>query len=200
MRLKHTAVAVIGLLFMVSGATAVVGGPEPGENEMAITSNPGSSSSASASKGVSPNGTEWSAETSMANRSGNITDGRLEDISYSDQEYRVEFTGYIQAPTPCHVINHEVYEDGSDYTLNVKTVHDELDEDSNESERVCAQQLTMIEYDGSFSSPEDFTLEVRHNNETVNTLEHPGLEQVDPVEEPKTGFFQSLRNFFSGLF
>lgn len=196
MRLEHAAVTVIGLLFMVYGATAVVGGPEPGEDEMTIMGQ-GSGSSASASKGVSENGTQWTAEVSMVNRSGNVTENRLEGISYSGDEYKVEFTGHIQAPTPCHVIDHEIQEDGDDYILNVKTVNDELDNDSNESEGVCVQQVTMIEYDGSFSSPDRFTVEVRHNNETVNTLEHPGID-VEP--EPKKGFMRSLKKFFSGLF
>jgi hypothetical protein len=200
MRLEHTAVAVIGLLFMVSGATAVVGGPEPGENEMAITSSPGSS--ASASKGVSPNGTEWSAETSMVNRSGNITEGRLDNISYSEEEYRVDFTGHIQAPTPCHVIEHDVQETGSGYILDVKTVHDELDDDSNETGRICAQQVTMIEYEGSFSTPDHFALEVRHNNETVQNLVHPGIDGGTP-ENPdleQKGPLQRLVDWVSGLF
>ncbi|MFT4892873.1 MAG: hypothetical protein ACI8Z7_000661 [Candidatus Nanohaloarchaea archaeon] len=199
MRLVHTAVIAIGLLFMVSGATAVVGGPEPDDGEMAIMGQ-GTSASASASTSVNENGTEWRAETSMVNRSSNITEGRLEGIQYSEEDYKVEFTGYIQAPTPCHVIEHSVEESGDSYTLNVETIHDETDEESNESIQPCAQVMTMIEYDGSFSAQEDFSLEVRHNNETVDTLEHPGLEQTEPVEEPRTGFIQSLRNFFSGLF
>lgn len=199
MKLEHTAIVVIAVLFAVPGATAVVGGPEPGDGEMAITSH--GSSSASASTSVGENGTEWKAETSMINRTGNITDQRLEDISYSGDEYKVEFVGHIEAPTPCHVINHEVdkLEDG--YVLNVQTKHDQLDKDSNESGQMCAQQLTMIKYDGEFSAEEDFTVEVRHNNETVETLDHPGIdEEPEPAPEPRTGFFGSLRSFFSGLF
>jgi hypothetical protein len=153
MRLVHTAVIAIGLLFMVSGATAVVGGPEPSDGEMTIMGQ-GSSGSASASTSVNENGTEWRAETSMVNRSSNITEGRLEDIQYSQQDYSVDFTGHIQAPTPCHVIEHQVTESENGYVMDVKTRYDETDEESNETIQPCAQQLVMIEYDGSFSAPE----------------------------------------------
>lgn len=173
----------------------MVGGPEPGEGEMAIMGH-GSSSSASASTAVGENGTQWKAETSMVNRSGNITEGRLEDVSYSEDDYRVNFTGYIQAPTPCHVIDHDVEETEDGYILNVETVNDQTDEAGN-STRTCVQQLVMIEYDGSFSAKEDFSLEVRHNNETVETLQHPGIEKQKPG---KKGFFRSLSRFFSSLF
>jgi hypothetical protein len=196
MRLVHTAVIAIGLLFMVSGATAVVGGPEPSDGEMTIMGQ-GSSGSASASTSVNENGTEWRAETSMVNRSSNITEGRLEDIQYSQQDYSVDFTGHIQAPTPCHVIEHQVTESENGYVMDVKTRYDETDEESNETIQPCAQQLVMIEYDGSFSAPESFKLEVRHNNETVDTLYHPGIEKKESTEA--RGPVDSVINWVKGL-
>ena len=135
----------------------------------------------------------------MVNRSGSITKPRLENVEFSENS-TVTFTGRIVAPTPCHVIQHEVEESKDKYILNVKTVND-LESNGNESIQACAQVLTMIEYEGEFSNKESFRLEVQHKNETVRTLEHPGID-TEPVSKPETntGFFNSLRNFFSDLF
>ncbi|PSH01788.1 MAG: hypothetical protein BRC27_00905 [Nanohaloarchaea archaeon SW_10_44_10] len=197
MKLHYVSVLLLAAFFMVAGATAVVGGPETREGEMAIMS---SGSSASASTTVGENGTEWRAETSMVNRSSSITEPRLENVQFSEENNTVTFTGHIVAPTPCHVIQHEVEESEDKYILNVKTVND-LESNGNQSIQACAQVLTMIEYEGEFSNDEASTLEVQHKNETVRTLEHPGID-TEPVPKPETntGFFNSLRNFFSDLF
>lgn len=190
MRLGHVTVGLIGLLFMISGATAVVDGPEPDDGEMTIMDR--GSSSATASSSVDSEGTDYRAETSMVNRSPNITDQRLENVSYSEDEYRVDFTGHIEASTPCHVIDHDVDETDEGFVLNVQTVKDDLDNQS----AACAQVMNMIEYEASFSNSEDFTVEVRHGNQTVQTLTHPGLDN----DQKKTGIIQSLRAFLSRFF
>ncbi|PSH00261.1 MAG: hypothetical protein BRC28_00480 [Nanohaloarchaea archaeon SW_4_43_9] len=197
MKLHHLSVLLLAAFFMVSGATAVVGGPEPGEGEMAIMS---SGSSASASTTVGENGTEWRAETSMVNRTSSITKPRLENVQFSEENNTVTFTGHIVAPTPCHVIQHEVEESEDKYILNVKTVSD-LESNGNESIQACAQVLTMIEYEGEFSNKESFKLEVRHNNETIRTLSHPGIGgELTLLPGSDTELFDSLKKLFSGLF
>jgi len=198
MRLHHVSVLLLAALLMVSGATAIVGGPEPGEGEMAILS---SGSSASASTSIGENGTGWRSETSMVNRSSSITEPRLENVQFSEEDNTVAFNGHIVAPTPCHVIQHEVKETEDKYILNVRTVNDQLDSDSNESIQACAQVLTMIEYEGEFSNEDSFKLEVRHNNETIRTLNHPGIGgEPAPLPGPDTDLFSSLENLLSGLF
>lgn len=190
MRLGYAAVGLVGLLFIVSGATAVVDGPEPDDGELTIMDR--GSSSATASSSVGAEGTEYRAETSMVNRSPNITDQRLENVNYSKEDYSVEFTGHIEASTPCHVIDHDVDETDEGFVLNVQTVTDDLDNQS----AVCAEVLNMIEYEASFTSDEEFTVDVRHGKETIQTLQHPGVDD----EQKKTGIIQSLRALLSRFF
>jgi hypothetical protein len=182
--MKRT-ILLMAITLLISAATAIVGGPEPGEGEMAIMS---SGSSASATSAVGPNGTKWSSSVKMAGRNTNIADGdRVENITYSESE--TTFSGQIQAPTPCHVIDHEVEKLGDQsYSMNIQTVKDDLDNES----QVCTQQVVMIKYDGSFEDGAPYSLEIQHNNETVDTLEN----NVDDTEEPSGGMFD---NFFSWL-
>lgn len=183
--MKRT-ILFVAMALLISTAAAVVGGPEPDEGEMAITS---SGSSASATSAVGPNGTKWSSSVKMAGRNPNITTGdRVEEISYSDNQ--TTFSGKIQAPTPCHVIDQETEELGEQsYRMNVQTVK------QNESQ-VCAQQVVMIEYDGSFEAEAPYSLEIQHNNETVDNLENT----VDGVEEPSQGIFEKFFQWLGNLF
>lgn len=187
MKIEHLLIGLVAFAFLVPYSTAVVGGPEAGEGEAVIL---GGGSSASASQAVGPNGTEWRAEVSMVNRTQDVSEDRIENVEYGQENYTVEFDGFITAPTPCHTIGHEVRKSDEGYMMNVDTVREAED-------RSCAQVITTIEYDGSFSTDEDFTLEVRHENETVETLEHPGIED-QPGQ--KRGFFSKLFGFFGGLF
>ena len=197
MKLHYVSVLLLAAFFMVAGATAVVGGPETREGEMAIMS---SGSSASASTTVRGNGTGWRAETSMVNRSSSITEPRLENVQFSEKDNSVAFNGHIVAPTPCHVIQHEVEESEDKYILNVKTVND-LESNGNQSIQACAQVLTMIEYEAEFSNEDSFKLEVRHNNETIRTLSHSGTGPESALlPGPDTDLFSSLNKIFSGLF
>lgn len=188
MKTEHLLVGLAAFAFMIPSTLAVVGGPEPGEGEMAITS---SGSSASASQAVGPNGTEWKAEVSMVNRTGNVSEDRIEDISYGEDNYSVEFTGYITAPTPCHTISHEVEESEDGYVMQIETVKEQ------DNRTACLQVLTMIEYDAEFSTDEAFELKVRHGNETVDTLYHPGIAPDAPVQN--RGPIASLVQWVRGL-
>lgn len=178
--------AAIALL--ISTSAAVIGGPEPGEGEMAITS---SGSSSSSSTAVGPNGTEWSSTVEMQGRNPNVTEGdRIGNISYSENE--TTFSGHIQAPTPCHVIDQQTEKLGDQsYRMNVHTMKD------NESQ-ICTQQVVMIEYEGSFEAEAPYSLEVQHNNQTVDTLENTVEEE--PAEKQNGGIFSSLFRWLGGLF
>lgn len=137
----------------------------------------------------------------MLNRSSSITEPRLENVQFSEEDNTVTFTGNIVASTPCHVIQHEVEETEDKYILSVKTVNDQLGSDGNESIQACAEVLTMIKYEAEFSDDEAFRLEVRQNNDTIRTLSHPGIGgQNTPLPGPDADLFSSLENLYSGLF
>lgn len=173
---------------------AVVGHETP-EGQMGIMS----SGSSGASKAVTPNGTMWTAELSMANRSRTALNDSVFNTSYTEnREKKVSFTGSITAPTPCQVLEHEVKEGGNNsYVMNVKTVKEELD-----GNRLCTQVLTGIEYDASFQTDEPFTLEVRHDGDKVRTLEYPERNNLEPHSDPgrQVPLMGGILNLFSEMF
>lgn len=183
MNTKHLLIGLVAFAFLVPYSTAVVGGPEAGEGEAVIM---GGGSSASASQAVGPNGTQWKAEVSMVNRTQDVTEDRLENVQYGEENHTVEFDGFITAPTPCHTIGHDVSKTENGYIMNVET--------QVEQEGACAQVITIIEYDASFSTDEKFKLEVRHDNQTVDTLEHPGMKKE------RKGLFSGLIGWLSSIF
>lgn len=191
--MRRTAL-LAALLFIFSGAATAVVGHETPEGQMGIMS----SGSSGASKAVGPNGTLWSAEVSMANRSRTDINDSVFNVSYTDNgEKKARFSGRIAAPTPCHVIEHEVKETGNNsYVMNVKTVRDKLD-----GERPCTQVITGIEYDTSFQTEETFNLEIQHNGDKVRTLEYPE-EQREPHSDPgrNTPLVNGILDLVSGIF
>jgi len=189
--MKRTILLTAVLLF-ISTATAVVGGPEPDEGEMAIMS--GGSSSASGSVAAGPNGTEWRATVEMAGRNPNSSAGdNVGNISYAGNQ--TTFTGQIQAPTPCHVLEQEVEKlDGQNYRINIQTVKDDLDNETG----VCAQQVVMINYDGSFETGAPYKLEVQHNNQTVETLQNGEINEE--TKKQNNGALSSFFNWLANLF
>lgn len=185
--MKRT-ILLVTIALLVSTATAIVGGPEPDDGEMAIMS---SGSSASSSTAVGPNGTGWSSTVKMQGRNPNVTDGdRVENTSYSENE--TTFSGYIQAPTPCHVIDQKTEKLGDQsYRMNIHTVKE------NQSQ-ICTQQVVMIEYKGSFEAESPYSLEIRYKNETVETLENALGEE--PSEEPSGSMFDAFFKWIGSLF
>jgi predicted small secreted protein len=183
--------ALTAALLLAASSTAAVVGHNGSGGDVSITG----SSSASSSTAVGPNGTEWTATVSMEDRQAvENQNGNIANVSYSgdDSTGKASFTGEIVAGTPCHVINHEVKEEGDTYILNIKTVKDELD-----SDRMCAQVLTGISYDASFEADKPYTVEVQHNGETVGSLEQPKAEEKSP---DKKGALRKLLNWLSSLF
>lgn len=188
--MKKTILLTAVLLF-VSAATAVFGGPEPREGEMAITSG---GSSASSTTSVGPNSTEWSSSVEMRGRSPNITEGgRVENVSHT--ENGTTFSGHIQAPTPCHVIDQETERlEENNYRMNIQTVKENLENGS----QACTQQVVMISYDGNFEAESPYSLEIQQNNETVDTLE--SSLGAEPVEQKNGGLFSALFKWLGNLF
>lgn len=189
---------IFTLLLLVFSASAVVyeNGSSPSNNvehdQMAITSG---GSSAGSTVAVGPNGTKYTAEVSMRNRTANVSKaGKIYDISYdSNDKYSVNFSGNIQVPTPCHTIEHEIEENGTDYTLNIKSV---------DSGQMCVQRIDIVKYSGSFETDSDFTLQIQHNGENVKRLEHPAeddSEKPNNSDDKPRGFIESLMNWLSNL-
>ncbi|MFB6190406.1 MAG: hypothetical protein ABEJ91_02430 [Candidatus Nanohaloarchaea archaeon] len=182
--------AVSAVLLLFASSTAAVVGHNNSGGDVSITG----SSGASGSTAAGPNGTEWTAKVSMVKRTQYINGtGRLGDVNRSGQEsIRTSWTGWISAPTPCHVIDHEVKEKNGKYVINIKTVRDELDRD-----RACAQVISGIMYSASFEAGKPYTLEIRHDGETMDTINQ---EEQEPVHRDESGFISKLLNWLSRLF
>ncbi|MFB6292426.1 MAG: hypothetical protein ABEI58_03460 [Candidatus Nanohaloarchaea archaeon] len=188
--MKRTTIALIAFILIVSGSAAVTGynGSEDRPHIM------GSGSSASASRAVSPNGTRWQAEVSMVSRSSALTNSSATDANFSGST--VSFSGTLQAPTPCHVIDHEVEpvesEDNS-FTINIRAVEPETG-----NETMCAEVLNMVRYEASFTKEEPYRLEIQHNGRKVRAVEHPGYgkESTGSQEGVLASFFSWLGSLF----
>jgi len=177
---------------LIFSASAVVGGPKPDEGELAITS---SGSTASGTTAVGPNSTSYSSTIEMAGRNPNISiEEEIENITYS--ENKVSFSSRIQAPTPCHVLEHKIEKVEEDsYRINVQTVKDQLDNQS-----VCAEQTLMIKYEGSFEAETPYTLEIRHNNQTVDTIEASDIAGPNPKDTREKTLVSRVMDWIGNLF
>ncbi len=174
-----------------------------GDGDMAITTHSGSSASSSGSgsargtEGTNGSDTLWEAHISMTNRSQNLSQtGTITDISFHDttgDKQEVLFTGYMQVPTPCHVIDHEVEEDADGYVFTVKT-HEP------DSDHMCAQVVTTVEYNASFEAGAPYTVTVKHGDQTVDTLTSPEQEPGPEQPEQRGSVFSGLLNWLRSLF
>ncbi len=179
---------IASVLMLVGLSTAVVGGPEPGEDEAAIT-------------GVQEQGWQASLElvnaTCMSNEEEGVDDYGVYTTEPDDEEIMgVHFTGFIQTPNPCYTVDHEVTDEGYGvYTMNVVT------ESDLEEGEVCMQCVGIIEYQASFETDEGFQLHVEHDGERVETIEHEydgsnGEDNGDETQGVFSSFFNWLRNLF----
>ena len=191
--------ATIALLVSTTAAIEGYDGPEDQPHIMS------SGSTASGTTAAGPNGTEYRAEVAMRNSScisGNLSEG-LEDINYLTRESYppqnvVEFTGYIETPNPCYTLDHEIEETAKNniYVMNIT---------SEASEGNCIQCVGIISYDASFENVGDgFKLEVMHDGEVVETLEHPEFNNSSDLKSPmppkRKSFIGGIINWFSSLF
>lgn len=198
--MKKKTIVLAALLVLSTATGTAIYDPnktyDDSDGQMHIMS---SGSSASASAGVRENGsggqTMWRAELSMENRSQDTAQtGTITNVSFHDTEndwQKVKFTGYVQTPTPCHTVGHEVAEENGTYTFTVQT-HEP------DSDQMCAQVLTTVQYSASFETEAPYTLVVKHGDTTIDTLESP--QPVDEPQEPqKQSFLASLLNWFALL-
>ena len=176
-------VASVFLLVSAAGAVVYENGSSPSNNvsdgEMAITS---TGSSASGSTAVGPNGTEYSVKVRAVGQTGTIGEDRLENVS--KEEGKVSFKGFIQSPTPCHSLRHNVSDGADGYKLNIYL---------EESEQACAQQRVMKEYNAEMEAEESFTLEVQHEGQTVQEIETGQSQKEKPsLLDLVIGLFNNL--------
>ncbi|MFP4038349.1 MAG: hypothetical protein ACLFTA_01040 [Candidatus Nanohaloarchaea archaeon] len=175
--MRKTAV-ILAMIGLITGAAAVVG-HNGSDGEVSITSG----ESASSTTEVTENGTEYTARVSMTGQTQNETGNRVRNATYS--ESGVTFQGAIKAPTPCHVIDQDVKETGENrYSLHIKTKKDSLENRS----QACTQVVTNINYSAEFEASPGFQLEVKHDGQTMETLEEP--------QEQKKSLIQRILAFF----
>lgn len=187
---------VFVLLAGLSGAVVDENGSSPSNNaddgELAITS---SGSTASSSTAVGPNGTKWTSSVKMDGRTSDIANGSVTEPVFSGSGDRssLSFNGSIVSATPCHVLESEIEKVGQDsYVMNITTVKEDLD-------KVCKQQLVMIDYDAEFEHQRPYELKVLHDGEKIETFEAEDIAGPEP-EPRERGFIGSLVDFFTGLF
>lgn len=180
-------VLLIAVLLMASAAVAVTDYDGPEDQPHIMGAESGGSSSATTS--VGPNGTKWSTTlsvtniTSYSNQSGEVT-----DVNFTGD--KVSFNGEIQAPNPCYTLASNVTEQDGSYILDIYPVREETD-------RVCTQQLVMLDYEASFEADDPYTLQIQHSGEDMEEVEHP-----DYTEEPESngGFFSGFMKWLGNLF
>lgn len=195
MNLKPVLVAVL-VLMLAASVTAVVdpnGTHTDGSGDMTITSG---GSSASATTGVSENGTEYRAtveQRDSACRSDPVDTAvdSMQSSEQADNGYNVTWTGHIETADPCHTVRHTVEQAGPDrYVVNVTT------ESSGEP---CSQCVGKVSYDASFMARGEHTLEIQHDGETVETVEH-GSGSPPPQDDEERGFLAGLLAWVQALF
>lgn len=179
---------LIALASLVTGsAVAVVGGPDPGDGEMAITSG----GSASATTSVDENGTNWRTEMSNLNSScmsGNAsTDLDFSDFEETDEGQKVEFSGTVSTANPCTTIETDISRD-SDNSYSM-----ELIEKSGNG--TCIDCVGARNIEGSFMTEGEYRLEVIKDGDTLKELKTPEYGE----EKKDKGYFPSL-GFFIGFF
>jgi hypothetical protein len=205
--MKRTVFSAAVLLFIGLG-TAVVGGPDPGEDEMAITGVSGGS--AEATTGVGPDGKTYRAvveNTQNSCMTENISTGvEFGNFHENGDMTRVNFTGTVGTSNPCHELSLNVSEgEGDIYTI-------EIVEKSTLGENESCQFCTgAVEFRGSFEAGEEYRLKVFHEGEKIfeDSTEgyQPGEGQKGEGNQSsetgsETGFnlWGAISGFFSAFF
>lgn len=179
----RTAVLVLACLLLAAPTAAVVqNGSSPsnnvGEGELGITSDAGRSDQSFGGE----DGPQYQLTLTTTNTTPELMDDRIEDIHRSGRA--VEFTGYIQVPTPCHDLITSSSESNHTLTLTVS---------AESTGEVCVQQVVTKQYRLDLQSTEPFRLEVRHDDTHVRTLETTDYPPED------TGSGGGLLAFFADL-
>lgn len=190
MRKTLTLLAIISLCIGFSAAVANYNGSQENTNtkgEMHIMG----ASSASATSAAGPNGTQYYAEISETNTSGTITNESVSLVNRTENS--INFTGKIQAPTPCHTLTHDVTRDNGSISLNISL---------ESSDSICVQQVVMKEYDGYVKAEGLENVTVSHEGEQMGLFETAKSEQTGEPEEDteEKVFFNGVLGWFSGFF
>lgn len=186
--MKRAVFSVAVLLFVGLG-TAVVGGPNASDGEMAITSG----GSAEATTGVGPDGKIYrtSIETTESScLTGNQSTGiRFGEFSESGNFTRIEFSGTVQTPNPCHEVTLDVSEESSNvYRVDIKEVS---------RNGTCVTCLGGISFEGYFEAKDDYRLEVFHEGDNLFNKSTEGFSTEEPEN---TGFWRTMMQFLNSLF
>lgn len=175
---------MLATLSILAGFTAAVVGYDGPRNQPHIMG----ASGASATTAAGPNGTSYFVEVSETGTEGNISDEAVTLVEKSENS--INFTGKIQAPTPCHTVSHNVDEEDNSLELNITM---------ESSDQPCTEQVVMKNYEG-FAEMEGLeNLSVSHRGEEMAVFE---TESEEPIkEEPKkSGFMSGVMKWFSGIF
>lgn len=103
---------------------------------------------------------------------------------------KLSFSSSIEASNPCHTIGDaEVTKDGNSYTLELTT---------EGTDPICIECVGAVRYNAEFKAEEPFELELVHDGETVDRVQHPEFNGEDVTERPS--LIQRIRSMFRGLF
>lgn len=178
----------LALLLMV--AVAVTPAAAVAENLSTAsnqTGDPGAAGDARSSQSFGgEDGPQYSLTLTTTNTTPALVEDRVEDVYTGSRA--VEFTGYIQLPTPCHGISTLAEE--SNHTLNLTLTPDSPQE-------ACVQQVVTKQYRLDLQSTEAFRLNLMHGDEHLETFETDGYPpETDNGGEglmaAVLGFLQSL--------
>lgn len=189
MKRLSIALAVLALTGM---SAAVVGGPNASEGEMAITSGTGS---ASATNSIGPNGTQWRSQIGSYNSScmsGNQSQGiEFGDFSTEENMTVIEFSGVLEASTPCHRAALNVSETSEDvYRVEIL---------EKSTERVCTTCVGALNIEGSFAAPGEYRVTFVNDGEQLAERETSGYGD-DTGSENGDENGRSVLEGFSSIF
>ncbi len=105
-----------------------------------------------------------------------------EGISYSENATRgVNFSGYLQLPTPCHEPHRLVTKHREDF-FYFNMIADKPDDYNYSS---CTQQDTWVRYNATFETDKPFKLVISYPNGSENVLNHPDHDLLDSRNSSK---------------
>lgn len=160
-------------------------------------------STATATTGIGPNGTEYRVTLTTTSKScskGNATDSVTQQDWLTKESYppqhEFKFNGTMITANPCVTLDHEITKENGIYTLNILTVP---------GDGACVQCVGMVKYNATVEvTAEYFQMEVQHNGENVGSFAPPqdantgGFNPNKP--EPRTGFLSGIMSWFRSFF
>lgn len=184
---------LIAFIALTGLSSAVVGGPNASDGEMAITSGSGS---ASATQSVGPNGTKWRTEIGTYNSScmsGNRSQGiEFGDFSREENMTVIEFSGVLEASTPCHRAALNVSKTSEDvYQVEIL---------EKSTDRVCTTCIGALNFEGSFAAPGEYRAVFLNDGEELGVKETSDYGEEEAGENGGSGQERSVWEGFSSIF